>query len=198
MIRVKSTHEYGVRSQADNLLSESGSPQDTSRCATYLFGFAEPSGAPYQQQGPRYPATSCDGQCRSGLNTSVLPRARLEYHVQPQQTGGDYKNTCLKIMVDALTSGSTFFDQSACQIKSGSGYKSRYRDRRCDAYQWNEFTEQDTGHQKCENDCGKRNGTGLPANYDRSAHFPFLGLKHRSGDSRTKFFKQDVHLQKCI
>jgi hypothetical protein len=138
MIRVKSTHEYGVRSQADNLLSESGSPQDTSRCATYLFGFAEPSGAPYQQQGPRYPATSCDGQCRSGLNTSVLPRARLEYHVQPQQTGGDYKNTCLKIMVDALTSGSTFFDQSACQIKSGSGYKSRYRDRRCDAYQWNE------------------------------------------------------------
>src|SRR4029078_12487791 len=149
-------------------------------------------------RAPRYPATRCDGQWRSGLNTSVLPRARLEYHVQPQQTGGDYKNTCLKIMVDALTSGSTFFDQSACQIKSGSGYKSRYRDRRCDAYQWNEFTEQDTGHQKCENDCGKRNGTGLPANYDRSAHFPFLGLKHRSGDSRTKFFKQDVHLQKCI
>ena len=165
--------------------------------ATCLFGFAEPSGAPYQQQGPRYPATSYDCQCRPGLNTPVPPRARLEYDVQPQQTGGDYKNTCLKIMVDAFTSGSVFFDQPACQIKSGSCNKSRCCDRRCDPYQRNDFTEQDTRHQECKNYCGKRNGTGLPAKSDRSAHF-FLSLKHCSSDNTVKFFKQDFHLQKRI
>jgi hypothetical protein len=59
--------------------------------------------------------------------------------MDPQQTGGGYGNTCLKIMIDALALGSAFFDQLARQIESESGNKGRYCDCQCDACQRNEF-----------------------------------------------------------
>src|ERR1700687_364763 len=45
-----------------------------------------------------------------------------------------------------------------------------YCDRCCNACQRNNFTERDTWHDECENDCGKRNCSGLPPKSDRGAH----------------------------
>jgi hypothetical protein len=95
--------------------------------------------------------------------------------MEPQQTGAGYRNTCLKIVIDALALGIAFFDQVACQIEPESGNKGRYCDCRCDACKRNEFTQCDARHQECEYDCGKRNGAGLPTKSDSSAHFRFSG-----------------------
>ena len=142
---------------------------------TLLIGpvAGKPSGALYQHQGPRQPATSYNRQCRLWLNTPLPPRTRLQNHIEPQQTGGNYEDTGLKIMIDPLASGSPSFDQPTCQIEAESNNKGCYCDRCCDAYQRNDFTERDARHQERENNCGKRNGTGLPTNYDCNAHCPF-------------------------
>ena len=159
---------------------------------------SKPSGAPYQQYASRYPATSYDCQCRFWLNTSVPPWARLQNHMKPQQTRGDYQNTSLKIMIDALALRSTFFDRPARQIKSESSNKGRYCDCRRDACHRNEFTEHDARHQECENDYSKCNSTGLPTKSNRSAHFRFSRLKRCTSDSTASFFKRNFTCTSAI
>jgi len=92
---------------------------------TLLIGpvAGKPSGALYQHQGPRQPATSYNRQCRLWLNTPLPPRTRLQNHIEPQQTGGNYEDTGLKIMIDPLASGSPSFDQPTCQIEAESNNK---------------------------------------------------------------------------
>jgi hypothetical protein len=130
----------------------------------------EPSAAPYQQQGAGDPANNYDCQRYCGLNAPVPPWACLQYQMAPQQPRGCYQNARLKIVIDALAFWSTPFNRPACQIKSDSSNKRRYCDRCCNACQRNNFTERDTWHDECENDCGKRNCSGLRAKSDRGAH----------------------------
>jgi hypothetical protein len=130
----------------------------------------ESSAAPYQQQGPGDPANNYDCQCCSGLNAPVPPWACLQYEMEPQQSRRRYQNARLKTVIDAFALWRTFFNRPACQIKSASSNKRRYCDRCRNAWQRNNFTEGDARHDECENNCGKRNRSGLPAKSDRVAH----------------------------
>jgi hypothetical protein len=116
-----------------------------------------------------------------------------------------YQNTCLKIIIDALASGSAFFNRRpGRQIKSESSNKCRHCDRRRDACQRNEFTEQDAGHQECENDDSKRTYASAIMVATNKSSGSFLNRPRGRESARANHrprsvrFEMDVRRRRCL
>jgi len=107
-------------------------------------------------------------------------------------------------MIDALASGNAFFNRPGRQIKSESSNKCRHCDRRRDACQRNEFTEQDagtrnvkmmtvSGHTRAPLWSPQTKGSGSFLNRPRRRES--ARANHRPRSAR---FEMDVRRRRCL